>query len=199
MLKILALVTPGRKSNTWSSVSSAGLKVYDTCHDKMSVYKQALTSAVDLDCSDHYELGVLAPLFYEDILRPLESKNVLPIGTYQEQNFTTPLIDILVHFLATRFESVDLFLSSGPFVLERFTDVSALEGICVKSHTKTANPENDTVVVAIGEYDDLRKWLRSETEYLRRTWIVLPSDDSQIDGKFPGETRFYVWKYVNFT
>ena len=156
----------------------------------MSVYKQALISAVEMDCSAHYDLGILAPDRYVEVLEPLRSLDVLPVHTYAPPNLTIPLIDALVDFVASKYSTVDLLLTGSRSVLDRFLNVSKEAGVCVKSDKELEDPflgdGNATVVVALGDYDDVSAWLDDQEEYgdddEKRVWIVLPLDNSYVDG-----------------
>lgn len=169
---------------------SLGLKVLDTCHDEMTVYKQALQAAVDTDCAEYYELGILVPSAYKAILEPLRNYSVLPISTYKEQNLTKPLINVMVHYLSTRFEVVDLVLVNSDFALNQFLDATKEAGICVRSYAgiKELNEMNtDAVIAVIGEKLDIRQWIGKgeKLEGPRKTWVVLPLDRSHVDDLIP--------------
>ncbi|CAB0044266.1 unnamed protein product [Trichogramma brassicae] len=161
---------------------SLGLRIYDTCNDRIAVYKQALVSAVEMDCSAHYDLGLLVPARYGEVLEPLRSLDLLPVNTYSPPNLTLPMLDVLVDFLAGRYSQVDLLLADSRPVLDAFLRKSREAGICVKSDkgglteaevqadksvnatatTTTAEQQQQQqqlVVVALGDYEDVTTWL----------------------------------------
>ncbi|XP_033324769.2 G protein coupled receptor bride of sevenless isoform X2 [Megalopta genalis] len=167
-----------------------GLKVYDTCHDEMTVYKQALQAAVDTDCVDNYDLGILLPSDYATILEPLRNYSVLPVSTYKEQNLTRPLINLMVHYLTTRFEMIDLLLVGTDYPLNLFLDVTKEAGICVKNYASTVElDDNDTeaVIAVIGTRNEIRQWIErgEKVQGPKKTWIVLPIDGSNVEELIP--------------
>ncbi|CAL7937933.1 unnamed protein product [Xylocopa violacea] len=167
-----------------------GLKIFDTCHDEMTVYKQALQTVVDSDCMDHYEVGILLPLEYATVLEPLRNYSVLPISTYQEQNLTRPLINLMVHYLSTRFETIDLLLTTLNFPLNLFLDTAKEAGICVKDYgdtLKLEEGETEAVIAVIGFRNDIRQWIErgEKLQGPRKTWIVTPLDGSNVDDLIP--------------
>ncbi|XP_076165762.1 G protein coupled receptor bride of sevenless isoform X1 [Ptiloglossa arizonensis] len=167
-----------------------GLKVFDTCHDELTVYKQSLQAAVYSDCTDHYELGILLPSEYISVLEPFRNYSVLPISTYNEQNLTKPLLNLMVHYLSTRFEIVDLLLVNSDFALNFFLDTTQEAGICVKNYANIVElDENETeaVIVVIGTRNDIRQWIErgEKLQGPRKTWIVLPLDGSNVDDFIP--------------
>ncbi|XP_012287615.1 uncharacterized protein LOC105703657 [Orussus abietinus] len=166
-----------------------GIKVYDTCHDDTSVYKQALLAAVDLDCVTHYDLGILVPESYKSILEPLNNFDILSISTYKEYNLSRPLIDAMVDFISTKFETVDLVLSSSEFLLEHFLESSKNEGVCVKAHSNIADLDNKTnpIIVAMGNRERIHVWFQDaeKIEGSRGTWVVLPLEDAYVDDLLP--------------
>nr|XP_031825754.1 protein bride of sevenless isoform X2 [Nomia melanderi] len=169
---------------------SIGVKVYDTCHDEMTVYKQALQVAVDTDCVDNYDLGILLASEYATILEPLRNYSVLPVSTYKEQNLTRPLINLMVHYLATRFETIDLLLVDSDFPLNLFLDTTKEAGICVKSYANTVElDDNDTeaVIAVIGSRNEIRQWIEraEKVQGPKKTWIVLPIDGSNANDLVP--------------
>ncbi|XP_076395102.1 G protein coupled receptor bride of sevenless isoform X2 [Megachile rotundata] len=174
----------------FTSGFTLGLKVFDTCHDEMTVYKQALQTAVDSDCEDHYEMGILLPSEYLMILEPLHNYSVLPISTYDEQNLTKPLISLMVHYLTTRFETVHLLLASSDYALNLFLDATKEAGICVKRYGDTLElDENDTevVIAVIGHRSDVRQWIErgEKLQGARKTWVILTLDGSNVDDLVP--------------
>ncbi|XP_032675474.1 uncharacterized protein LOC116846118 isoform X2 [Odontomachus brunneus] len=172
-----------------------GLKVLDTCHDEVQVFKRVLRATVDEDCAPHHELGILVPSTYNATLDPLRDYGGSPpIVTYAEQNLTLPLIDILAHYLSTTYENVDLALANTDHVLERFLRISKEAGVCVKRVGHDDNNNNNdanvtgAVIVAIGEASDIRRWLRRGEEPKglgTKTWFLLPLDNSSIDDVTP--------------
>ncbi|XP_076677151.1 G protein coupled receptor bride of sevenless isoform X3 [Andrena cerasifolii] len=169
---------------------SSGLKVFDTCHDEMTVYKQALQAAVESDCTEHYDLGILLPSEYTAILEPLRNYSVLPISSYREQNLTRPLVNLMVHYLTTRFEVIDLLLADSDFAANSFLDSTKEAGICVKSYASAVELEEkdaEAVIAAIGGRNDIRLWIERGEKLVgaRKTWIVLPLDGSNVDDLIP--------------
>ncbi|KZC03736.1 PREDICTED: protein bride of sevenless [Dufourea novaeangliae] len=169
---------------------SIGIKVYDTCRDEMTVYKQALQAAVDTDCVDNYDLGILLDSGYAAILEPFRNYSVLPITTYKEQNLTRPLINLMVHYLTTRFETIDLLLVDSDFPLNLFLDTTKEAGLCVKRYSSNVElDENDTeaVVAVIGGRNEIRQWIEKgeKLQGPKKTWIVLPIGGSNVDDLIP--------------
>ncbi|KAG7200826.1 hypothetical protein KM043_003196 [Ampulex compressa] len=168
---------------------SLGLKVFDTCHNEVKVYKQALRLAVELDCAQHYDLGILAPWTYSAVLEPLRNYSLLPVNLYEEQNLTRPLIGLMVHYLSTRFETVDLVLTDSESVMSHFLRFTREAGICVRGHSSVEELEKnmEAVIAVIGERDDIQRWVArgEKLEGPRKTWVVLPLDGSHVDDLVP--------------
>ncbi|XP_014220236.1 uncharacterized protein LOC106648075 isoform X2 [Trichogramma pretiosum] len=190
-----------------------GLRIYDTCNDRIAVYKQALVSAVEMDCSAHYDLGLLVPARYGEVLEPLRALDLLPVNTYAPPNLTLPMLDVLVDFLAGRYSRVDMLLADSRPVLDAFLRKSREAGICVKSDkggvteaetqvdksgnaTTTTNAEQQQlVVVALGDYEDVTTWLEKggfgdeddddDEEDDKKIWIVMTLDNSHVDDYVP--------------
>ncbi|KAF7412603.1 hypothetical protein HZH66_001499 [Vespula vulgaris] len=178
-----------------------GLRIFDTCQEEIKVYKQTLQAAVDIDCAENYEMGVLVPAIYNNILEPLYNFSLLPISSYREQNLTKPLINIMVHYISTRFESIDLVLTNSDFVLDYFFDAAKTSGICVKNYKDIQELEEnvtDALIVVIGDVDDIKQSIEKgeKVEGPRKTWIVLPLDRSHVDDLMPSGS--YVIKAVSF-
>lgn len=169
---------------------SLGLKIFDTCFDETTVYKQALQTTVDADCrADRYDMGILLPTEYATIMEPLRNYSVSPIATYEEQNLTRPLISLMVHYMSTRFETVDLLLASHDPALNIFLDTAREAGICVKNYGDSlevfgGGDEAEAVIAVIGRRNDIRQWIErgERLEESRKTWIALPLDGSSVDG-----------------
>ncbi|CAD1480818.1 unnamed protein product, partial [Heterotrigona itama] len=173
-----------------SSRLVSGLKIFDTCNDEMTVYKQALQTTVDADCTGHYEMGILLPSEYTTILEPLRNYSVLPISSYNEQNLTRPLINLMVHYVSTRFETIDVLLTNHDFPLNSFLDATKEAGICVKKYADSLQLEEDEteiVIAAIGHRNDIRQWIErgEKMQGSRKTWIALPLDGSNVDDVIP--------------
>lgn len=154
----------------------------------MTVYKQALQTTVETDCLNHYEMGLLLPSEYAAILEPLRNYSVLPISTYTEQNLTKPLINLMVHYLSTRFETIDLLLANSDYVLNSFFDATKEAGICVKNYGDTLDleeSETEAVIAVIGQRNDIRQWIEmgEKSQGSRKTWVALALDGSNVDGK----------------
>ena len=154
----------------------------------MTVYKQALMAAVDSECAAEYDLGILIPESYRVILEPFKEYSLLPISTYKAENLTIALLDMAIHFLSTKYEVVDLVLTSSQYILRHFFNVSKDKGLCVKSHSDFTELGNNTdvVIVAVGGKQDIRSWIQKidEEENFRRTWIIIPIDDANVDGYY---------------
>lgn len=95
----------------------------------------------------------------------------------------------MVHYLATRFETIDLLLVNHDFALNFFLDTTKEAGICVKNYASTVElEENETeaVIAVIGGRNDIRLWIEKGEKFqgARKTWIVLPIDGSNVDGKY---------------
>lgn len=172
---------------------SLGLKIFDTCFDETTVYKQALQTTVDADCrADRYDMGILLPTEYATIMEPLRNYSVSPIATYEEQNLTRPLISLMVHYMSTRFETVDLLLASHDPALNIFLDTAREAGICVKNYGDSlevfgGGDEAEAVIAVIGRRNDIRQWIErgERLEESRKTWIALPLDGSSVDDLIP--------------
>lgn len=154
----------------------------------MTVYKQTLQAAVDSECADHYEMGILLPSEYAMILEPLRNYSVLPISTYNEQNLTRPLINLMAHYLSTRFETIDHLLTNSDYALNLFLDITKEAGVCVKNYGDTldiAEDETEAVIAVIGQRSDIRQWIErgEKMQGSRKTWIALSLDGSNIDGE----------------
>lgn len=137
-------------------------------------------------------MGVLVPSRYSSMVNFFHDYyDDLPIVTYEEQNFTMPMIDILAHYLSTEHEIIDLVHVNVSSVLERFLEVTRDVGVCVKRHDKRVDDDRyenvaEMVIVAIGERDDIQRWLgesEDSKDIRRKTWLLLPLDNSDIDGK----------------
>jgi len=135
-------------------------------------------------------MGVLVPFQYELTVNSLRHYGGLLINTYGERNFTESTIDILAHYLSTRYEVVDLVLANANHILDRLLRITRNAGVCVKRHDKRVNDNKDAnvtemVIIAIGERNDIQRWLREseESRDSRKTWVLLPLDNADIDGK----------------
>lgn len=137
-------------------------------------------------------MGVLVPLQYSSMMNLFRDYDDLPIVTYGERNFTIPAIDILAHYLSTVYDVIDLVHTNVNSVFEHFLEVTRDVGVCVKRHDKRIEDDRNenvaemSVIVAIGERDDLKRWLgesEDSKDIRRKTWLLLPLDNSDIDGK----------------
>nr|XP_012222884.1 PREDICTED: uncharacterized protein LOC105672491 isoform X2 [Linepithema humile] len=169
-----------------------GLRFLDTCQDGITVFRQALRTAVERNCAPDYEMGVLVPFQYGPTVDSLRYYGGLLINTYGERNFTEPTIDILAHYLSTRHEIVDLVLANANHILDRFLKITRNAGVCVKRHDKHVNDNKDTnvteaVIIAIGEGSDIQQWLREseKSKDSKKTWLLLPLDNPDIDDLIP--------------
>ena len=142
-----------------------------------------------MDCSAHYDLGLLVPSRYGDVLEPLRSLDIIPVNVYYPPNLTLPLVDVLVDFLSTRYATIDLLLSDSRPVLDRLLKKTKDAGICVKSDKGLeieASNDTEIVVVAIGDFDDVTTWLDEQNDFGNdednKVWIVMPLDNSNVDG-----------------
>ncbi|XP_043485302.1 protein bride of sevenless isoform X2 [Leptopilina heterotoma] len=177
--------------NSFVPGMTIGVNFYDTCEDKMHVYKQILTIGANSECTLEYNMGILIADNYKTTLEPFKQYGLLPIINYKMENLTNPLIDILVHFLTTKYETIDLVLATSPYVLGRFLDVSKDNGLCVKSYlgfSEMGNSTTERVIVALGGKEEIQSWISqsdNERNGVRETWIVLPIDDSILDDVLP--------------
>ncbi|XP_067210383.1 uncharacterized protein boss isoform X4 [Linepithema humile] len=169
-----------------------GLRFLDTCQDGITVFRQALRTAVERNCAPDYEMGVLVPFQYGPTVDSLRYYGGLLINTYGERNFTEPTIDILAHYLSTRHEIVDLVLANANHILDRFLKITRNAGVCVKRHDKHVNDNKDTnvteaVIIAIGDGSDIQQWLREseKSKDSKKTWLLLPLDNPDIDDLIP--------------
>lgn len=155
------------------------------------MFKQILRVILEQDCAPNYEMGILVPSQYSSMMNFFRDYDNLPIITYEERNFTIPTIDILAHYLSTRYEVIDLVHANVNSVLERFLEVTRDVGVCVKRHDKRVDDDRnenvaEAMIVAIGEGDDIRGWLRENEDSKdtgRKMWILLSLDNSDIDGE----------------
>ncbi|XP_025991947.1 uncharacterized protein LOC105199347 isoform X2 [Solenopsis invicta] len=170
-----------------------GLRIFDTCYDGITVFRQVLRATVGQSCAPDYEMGILVPFQYGPLINYLRDHVGLPIGTYEERDFTVSTIDILAHYLSTRYEIVDQVYANADSVLKRFLEVTKDAGVCVKRSDRRVNGDRydanvtESVVVAIGERSDVLRWLREneESRGFRETWLLLPLDNSDIDDLIP--------------
>lgn len=171
-----------------------GIRILDTCHNKVTVFKQILRVILEQHCVSNYEMGVLVPLQYSSMMNLFRDYDDLPIVTYGERNFTIPAIDILAHYLSTVYDVIDLVHTNVNSVFEHFLEVTRDVGVCVKRHDKRIEDDRNenvaemSVIVAIGERDDLKRWLgesEDSKDIRRKTWLLLPLDNSDIDDLIP--------------
>lgn len=166
----------------------AGLRALDTCHDKIRLFKQVLRTAVErnyaADCRP-----ILVPSSYSSVLEPLRNYGGVTFGTYGESNFTGPAIEILAHYLSTKYEVVDRVHAGTQPILDRFSRAARNVGVCVRRDRRAEVDANvtETVIVAIGEISDVRRWVRRSEAAAKgagETWLLLPLDNSDgIDGE----------------
>jgi hypothetical protein len=155
-----------------------------------------------MGCSAQYDLGILAPERFMEVLEPLQSLNVLPVYTYGPPNLNLALIDTLVEFISTHYTTIDLVLSSSQTILDHFFNVSKEAGICVRSDKDLKRESNNTefVIVALGDYEDLSIWIdereNAEEEDVKRIWIVLPVDNSYVDGTRLCFSSYYSYEII---
>lgn len=156
------------------------------------MFKQILRVILEQNCASNYEIGILMPFQYSSMVNLFRDYDDLPIVTYGERNFTIPAIDILAHYLSTVYEVIDLVHANVNSVFERFLEVTRDVGVCVKRHDKRIEDDRNenvaemSVIVAIGERDDIQRWLgesEDSKDVRRKTWLLLPLDNSDIDGK----------------
>lgn len=154
------------------------------------MFRQALRTAVERNCAPDYEMGVVVPFQYGPTVDSLRYYGGLLINTYGERSFTEPTIDILAHYLSIRYEVIDLVLTNSNHILDRLLKITRNAGVCVKRYDKHVNGNKDTnvteaVIIAVGESSDIQRWLREseESKDFKKTWLLLPLDNSNIDGK----------------
>lgn len=155
------------------------------------MFKQVLKVILEQNCASNYEIGVLVPFQYSSMVNFFRDYGDLPIVTYGERNFTVPAIDILTHYLSTAYDVIDLVHVNVNSVFERFLEVTRDAGVCIKRHDKRIEDDRnenvaETVIVAIGERDNIQRWLgesEDSKDIRRKTWLLLPLDNSDIDGK----------------
>ncbi|XP_077266555.1 G protein coupled receptor bride of sevenless isoform X1 [Temnothorax americanus] len=171
-----------------------GLRIFDTCRDRITVFRQVLRVAIEQSCAPDYEMGVLVSSQYGHVMDYLHDHSGLPIGVYEERDFTMPLIDILAHYLSTKYKIVDLVYTNADYVLDRFLEVTKDAGVCVKRSDRRVNGDGygyanvtETVIVAIGQRNDVLRWLgeNEESRNSSETWLLLPLDNSDIDDLIP--------------
>ncbi|XP_011055160.1 PREDICTED: protein bride of sevenless isoform X2 [Acromyrmex echinatior] len=195
--QILTILHVVRTLNKYNHIPNVklGLRIFDTCHDRITVFRQVLRMAVEQSCAPDYEMGILMPSQYGAIMEYLHSYNALRIGIYKERDFTVPMIDILAHYLSTKYKIVDLVHANTESVLDHFLEVTKDAGVCVKRSDRHVNGDRyvnvtETVIVAIGKRNDVQRWLE-ENEKLRNfgeTWILLPLDNTDINDLIPSES-----------
>ncbi|KAL0114213.1 hypothetical protein PUN28_011491 [Cardiocondyla obscurior] len=167
-----------------------GLRIFDTCHDGITVFRQVLRALVEQSYAPDYEMGVLLPSRYGRMMDHLRDHGSFAIGVYEARDLATPAIDVLAHYISTRYEVVDLVHANAEPVLSRFLNSTKDAGVCVKKidkHVSDANfTETIAVVVGIGEKDDVLRWLKNaESKAFKETWLLLPLDESDIDDLMP--------------
>ncbi|KAL6262954.1 hypothetical protein P5V15_005742 [Pogonomyrmex californicus] len=169
-----------------------GLRIFDTCQDGITLFRQVLRVAVEQSCALNYEMGVMVPSRLSFMMDYLRDHGNLPISVYGERDFTMPAIDILAHYLSTRYETVDLVHANADSVLDHFLEVTKDAGVCVKRSDRRVNGDRyanvtETTIVAIGERNDVLRWLgeNEESGGSRKTWLLLPLDNSDIDDLVP--------------
>ncbi|XP_018362919.1 PREDICTED: LOW QUALITY PROTEIN: protein bride of sevenless [Trachymyrmex cornetzi] len=131
-----------------------GLRIFDTCHDRIIVFRQVLRVVVEQSCAPDYEMGILMLSQYGPMMEYLLSYNGLPIGIYEERDFTVPIINILAHYLSTKYKIVDLVHANTDSVLDDFLEVIKDAGVCVKRSDRHVNGDRyanvtEMVIVAI--------------------------------------------------
>ncbi|KAG5328270.1 BOSS protein, partial [Acromyrmex heyeri] len=154
--QILTILHVVRTLNKYNHIPNVklGLRIFDTCHDRITVFRQVLRVAVEQSCAPDYEMGILMPSQYGAIMEYLHSYNALRIGIYKERDFTVPMIDILAHYLSTKYKIVDLVHANTESVLDHFLEVTKDAGVCVKRSDRHVNGDRyvnvtETVIVAI--------------------------------------------------
>ncbi|XP_018044267.1 PREDICTED: protein bride of sevenless [Atta colombica] len=195
--QILTILHVVRTLNKYNHIPNVklGLRIFDTCHDRITVFRQVLQVAVEQSCAPDYEMGILVPSQYGSMMEYLHSYNDLPIGIYKERDFTVPMIDILAHYLSTKYKIVDLVHANTDSVLDHFLEITKDAGVCVKRSDRHVNGDRyanvtETVIVAIGKRNDVQRWLE-ENEKSRNfgeTWILLPLDNLDINDLIPSES-----------
>lgn len=144
--------------------------------------------AAELNCINHnYSLGILAPESYIPVLKPLQEFTDLPITYFFNENTTKPLINIAVDFVSKRFKFIDLFLTDYEETLPIFVNATKDAGLCVKSLNNVDKLQDDqeALVVIAAREEFIRSCIeRGRNGKKKKTWIVLPLDDSEIDGNF---------------
>ncbi|XP_066586538.1 uncharacterized protein boss isoform X2 [Prorops nasuta] len=167
-----------------------GLKIYDTCNDPLRVYKETLRLSVESECVEYYDLGVLAPWDYRGILEPLRNSSVHSISLYKDEDMSRALVNLLVQFLSTRFERVDLAMATTQEILDYFMLGSKEAGICVKSAGDVSRIDRnvtEAVIGLIGTRQDIARWIKGgeKIDGPRKTWVVLDIDGSNVDELVP--------------
>lgn len=156
-----------------------GLRIFDTCHDEVVVYKQAITALTALDCTINYELSILASESYSKVLRPFVNYSLLQINYYPETNFSLPLIETALRYVGSKFEVIDLLLTSADVPSNKLLHLAQQTGICVRNHENIAElePVSEIVVFAVGYWTDIQTWFEMVNQNHKATWIVISLDD----------------------
>ncbi|XP_011697497.1 PREDICTED: uncharacterized protein LOC105455695 [Wasmannia auropunctata] len=192
--QILTIIHVVRTLNKYDYIPGVklGLRIFDTCHDGITVFRQVLGVAIGQSCAPDYEMGVLVPSQYGPMMDYLRDHGGPPIGIYGERDFTVPAIDILAHYLSTRYGIVDLVRANADSVLDRFLEATKDAGVCVKRSDRRVNGDRyanvtETVIVAIGERNDVLRWLEENegSKGSRETWFLLSLDNLDIDDLIP--------------
>lgn len=165
-----------------------GLKLMDTCHDSRSVYKHCLVTAAESDCTNksnnYYDLGILAPENYVPVLKPLFDFTELPISFYFNKNTSNPLINAAVYFIKDNYNEVELLLTDCDNVHDVFLKSTSDVGVCIKNINDLGqlNEESDGLIVVAAGEEMIRSWMQDEAISRRKTWLIIPLDDSELEG-----------------
>ncbi|KYM87354.1 Protein bride of sevenless [Atta colombica] len=140
--QILTILHVVRTLNKYNHIPNVklGLRIFDTCHDRITVFRQVLQVAVEQSCAPDYEMGILVPSQYGSMMEYLHSYNDLPIGIYKERDFTVPMIDILAHYLSTKYKIVDLVHANTDSVLDHFLEITK-DADLIPSESYVIKPE----------------------------------------------------------
>ncbi|KAK0162648.1 hypothetical protein PV327_006410 [Microctonus hyperodae] len=146
--------------------------------------------APELSCSnEYYSLGILAPNKYISVLQLFQEFTDVPVTYYTNENTTKPLVNILVNFVSKHFHAIDLLLTDSKVTLDLLINETNRAGICVKSLDNFEIIQNDNkALIVIAAHEEYIKSLiepRIHGGESRKTWIILPLDDSDVKDVIP--------------
>ncbi|KYN07715.1 Protein bride of sevenless [Cyphomyrmex costatus] len=170
--QILTVLHVVRTLNEYNHIPNVklGLRIFDTCHDRITVFRQVLRIAVEQSCAPDYEMGILMPAQYGPIIDYLQDYSDLPIVIYEERDFTVPMIDILAHYLSTMYEIVDLVHANTDSVLDHFLEVTK-DADLIPSGSYVIKPEIPRF--DLGEFSSASEFLENSNNSVNHSPYLL--------------------------